>query len=97
MAQKRIHFGSLEVAERLGAGQSPVAIVQESGVTLDQLASASLSRVRAQTQQNAVLKDLEKKKIQHTIAVPTDDFKVRKALRDLGQPITYFGEGVYHS
>lgn len=40
-----------------------------------------------------VLAQLERKRFAQTIAVPTDDKKVRATLRQLGEPITLFGEG----
>jgi hypothetical protein len=46
-------------------------------------------------EQNAVLiEQLERKKKLRTMAVPTDDKKVRERLRAYGEPITLFGEGV---
>lgn len=46
-------------------------------------------------EQNAVLiEELERKKKMRTMAVPTDDKKVRARLRVYGEPITLFGEGV---
>jgi U4/U6 small nuclear ribonucleoprotein PRP4 len=87
---KRIHFGSLEKLER----EQPQAHQdQQQGITLDQLnAAQSESSLRAQSQHETILKSLEKKKVQRNVPVPTDDFKVRQALRDLSQPVTYFGE-----
>ena len=40
-----------------------------------------------------VLAQLERKRFANTIAVPTDDKKVRARLREIGEPITLFGEG----
>lgn len=46
-------------------------------------------------EQNALLiEELERKKKMRTMAVPTDDKKVRARLRVYGEPITLFGEGV---
>lgn len=42
---------------------------------------------------SAVLAQFERKRFAQTIAVPTDDKKVKAKLRELGQPITLFGEG----
>jgi U4/U6 small nuclear ribonucleoprotein PRP4 len=44
-------------------------------------------------QASDVLAQLERKKFANTIAVPTDDKKVRQSLRAIGEPITLFGEG----
>jgi U4/U6 small nuclear ribonucleoprotein PRP4 len=48
------------------------------------------------TQENAeLLAELERKKRARKLQnVPTDDRKVRLRLRELGEPITKFGEGV---
>lgn len=46
-------------------------------------------------QQHAVITEqLERKKRMRTMAVPTDDRKVRERLRAFGEPITLFAEGV---
>ncbi|CAD6911934.1 unnamed protein product [Tilletia controversa] len=50
----------------------------------------SLSRARAE--QAALLASLDHKKAIRTVAVPTNDSHVRQRLREMGQPITLFGE-----
>ncbi|OJD29275.1 serine threonine-protein kinase prp4 [Diplodia corticola] len=42
---------------------------------------------------SAILAQFERKRLAATIAVPTDDNKVRLRLREIGEPITLFGEG----
>jgi U4/U6 small nuclear ribonucleoprotein PRP4 len=42
---------------------------------------------------SAILAQFSRKKFAAQIAVPTDDRKVRTRLRELGEPITLFGEG----
>ncbi|QDS73037.1 hypothetical protein FKW77_009344 [Venturia effusa] len=42
---------------------------------------------------SAVLAQFARKRFANSIAVPTDDKKVRQRLRELGEPITLFGEG----
>src|ERR1700761_6287137 len=42
---------------------------------------------------SAVLAQFARKRFAATIAVPTDDKRVRVRLRELGEPITLFGEG----
>ncbi|KAF6841811.1 u4 u6 small nuclear ribonucleoprotein prp4 [Colletotrichum musicola] len=42
---------------------------------------------------SAVLAQMERKKLAASIAVPTDDNRVRAKLREMGEPITLFGEG----
>ena len=50
------------------------------------------SSIREKEAQEALLRDFElKRKIKSTV-VPTDDGKVRQMLRQLGEPITLFGE-----
>ncbi|KAK4457077.1 WD40-repeat-containing domain protein [Cladorrhinum samala] len=42
---------------------------------------------------SVLLSQFERKRLAATIAVPTDDGRVRARLRELGEPITLFGEG----
>src|ERR1700760_4252429 len=42
---------------------------------------------------SAILAQFNRKRFAQTIAVPTDDKRVRARLRELGEPITLFGEG----
>jgi U4/U6 small nuclear ribonucleoprotein PRP4 len=42
---------------------------------------------------SAVLAQFERKRLAASIAVPTDDGRVRAELRKLGEPVTLFGEG----
>lgn len=42
---------------------------------------------------SALLSQFERKRLAASIAVPTDDGRVRAKLREMGQPITLFGEG----
>ncbi|KNE60554.1 hypothetical protein AMAG_05933 [Allomyces macrogynus ATCC 38327] len=48
---------------------------------------------RAKAENAAILETFEQRKKLRSIAVPTDDGKVRAKLRELGEPITLFGEG----
>ncbi|KAK0734392.1 WD40-repeat-containing domain protein [Lasiosphaeria miniovina] len=43
---------------------------------------------------SALLSQFERRRLAATIAVPTDDGRVRAKLRELGQPVTLFGEGL---
>jgi U4/U6 small nuclear ribonucleoprotein PRP4 len=43
---------------------------------------------------SAILAQFDRKRFAATIAVPTDDKKVRSRLRELGEPITLFGENL---
>lgn len=51
---------------------------------------ASISRAR--DADAALVAALESRKTARSLAVPTDDAKVRQRLRQLGQPVTLFGE-----
>jgi U4/U6 small nuclear ribonucleoprotein PRP4 len=46
----------------------------------------------ARQETQALLDELERKKRARAVAVPTDDGRVKKRLRELGEPITLFGE-----
>lgn len=43
---------------------------------------------------SAIMSQFNRKRLAATIAVPTDDNRVRARLRELGEPITLFGEGL---
>ncbi|TCD71836.1 hypothetical protein EIP91_003179 [Steccherinum ochraceum] len=47
---------------------------------------------RARLENKALLDELERKKKARSLAVPTDDNKVKARLREIGEPITLFGE-----
>jgi U4/U6 small nuclear ribonucleoprotein PRP4 len=53
-----------------------------------------LGSERARLENQALLDELERKKRARALAVPTDDGRVRARLRELGEPITLFGERV---
>ena len=42
---------------------------------------------------SALLSQFERRRLAATIAVPTDDGRVRAKLREMGEPVTLFGEG----
>ncbi|CRK48954.1 hypothetical protein BN1723_020711, partial [Verticillium longisporum] len=52
-------------------------------------ASAGIAPEKA----SAVMAQFERKRLAASIAVPTDDGRVRAKLRELGEPVTLFGEG----
>jgi U4/U6 small nuclear ribonucleoprotein PRP4 len=52
-------------------------------------ATAGIAPERA----SAILSQFERKRKAAAIAVPTDDGRVRARLREMGEPITFFGEG----
>ncbi|KAF9047041.1 U4/U6 snRNP-specific spliceosomal protein [Hymenopellis radicata] len=47
---------------------------------------------RARIENQVILDELERKKRARTTAVPTDDNRVKQRLREIGEPITLFGE-----
>ena len=49
---------------------------------------------RARQENKLILDELERKKKARGIAAPTDDNKVKARLREIGEPITLFGERV---
>lgn len=49
---------------------------------------------RAKMENRVILEELERKKKARTMAVPTDDNRVKARLREIGEPITLFGERV---
>jgi hypothetical protein len=54
-----------------------------------------LGSERARRENEVVLKELDRKKMARTgMAVPTDDNRVKARLREIGEPITLFGERV---
>lgn len=67
-----------------------------SELTLDTLADDGnfLGSERARIENQVILDELERKKRARTTAVPTDDNKVKLKLREIGEPITLFGERV---
>ncbi|KAJ3009067.1 hypothetical protein HKX48_008186, partial [Thoreauomyces humboldtii] len=91
----RIHFGSLEEDDRVVRGGQ--ANGSRAGLTLDQLGDEDVehseSTSRAQAEHQAILEEFERKRIARTLAVPTDDLRVRARLRQEGEPITLFAEG----
>ncbi|KAF8757609.1 pre-mRNA processing factor 4 (PRP4) like [Rhizoctonia solani] len=54
------------------------------------LRAGGSDRVRAENK--ALLDELDRKKRARTMAVPTDDSRVKARLREIGEPITLFGE-----
>ncbi|KAJ8695232.1 hypothetical protein PTI98_007843 [Pleurotus ostreatus] len=65
-----------------------------SELTLDNLIDDGnyLGSERARQENKVILDELERKKKARTLAVPTDDNRVKARLREIGEPITLFGE-----
>jgi len=53
-----------------------------------------LGSERARMENKVILDELERKKKARSMAVPTDDNRVKARLREIGEPITLFGERV---
>lgn len=53
-----------------------------------------LGSERVRLESKVILDELERKKKARTMAVPTDDNRVKARLREIGEPITLFGERV---
>lgn len=53
-----------------------------------------LGSERARLENKVLLDELERKKKARSLAVPTDDNRVKARLREIGEPITLFGERV---
>lgn len=60
-------------------------------LTLDTLADDGQY---ARVENKLILDELERKKKARSLAVPTDDNRVKARLREIGEPITIFGERV---
>jgi U4/U6 small nuclear ribonucleoprotein PRP4 len=65
-------------------------------LTLDTLMDDGnyLGSDRAKLENQVILDELERKKKARSMAVPTDDNRVKARLREIGEPITLFGERV---
>jgi len=65
-------------------------------LTLDTLPDDGnyLGSERARLENQVILDELERKKKARSMAVPTDDNRVKARLREIGEPITLFGERV---
>eukprot|EP01116_Phalansterium_solitarium_P008104 TRINITY_DN213_c0_g3_i1.p1 TRINITY_DN213_c0_g3~~TRINITY_DN213_c0_g3_i1.p1 ORF type:complete len:500 (-),score=166.91 TRINITY_DN213_c0_g3_i1:230-1729(-) len=91
MAAPRIFFGSLELAEkkRQEEGAKPVA---EAVAAAAESLPFSEKTAESQEKHKKVLQEWENRKRARQIALPTDDKLVQLRLRELGEPIIYFGE-----
>ena len=67
-----------------------------SELTLENLIDEGGYGDRARMENQALLDELERRKKARSMAVPTDDGRVRARLREIGEPITLFGERVCH-
>ncbi|KAI0526035.1 WD40-repeat-containing domain protein [Xylaria bambusicola] len=73
---------------------------EDHGMSLDEIPTdydydmPAMSAGIAPEKASALLSQFERKRMAANIAVPTDDGRVRARLRELGEPITLFGEGL---
>ncbi|CAG8632257.1 11173_t:CDS:10, partial [Ambispora leptoticha] len=101
LQKQRVHFGSIEETEKQARKKATSEIkAQEtnSGISLEDLAEDTTfehneSSKRAREDHQAILDEFERKKRARTLAVPTDDGRVRAKLRELNEPQCLFGEG----
>ncbi|KAL2911386.1 hypothetical protein HK105_209150 [Polyrhizophydium stewartii] len=75
--------------------EATAAVLSEQGIDLQDLAAEEdiLADVRVHEDQQAILDGFARRRLARTLAVPTDDLRVRMKLRELGEPMTLFGEG----
>lgn len=73
-----------------------LSIAPMSALTFDTLMDDGnyLGSDRARIENKVILDELERKKKARSMAVPTDDNRVKARLREIGEPITLFGERV---
>eukprot|EP00466_Bigelowiella_natans_P017920 jgi/Bigna1/54244/estExt_Genewise1Plus.C_300124 len=79
------------VSVKLGQG----GLLEASGTAGPNEVTMELSGMSAESKTRAdeLVKQLEAKRRARSMAVPTNDYDVKRRLRQLGEPITYFGEG----
>ena len=80
----------LSDAVRLGMAAGNINV---SGVSADTFALSAATQ-QAKAAQDAYLREMEIAKKARSVVVPTNDNLVRKRLREIGEPITLFGERV---
>lgn len=94
--RQRLHFGSIEEIERKTRGTTAnTELVLDRMKALEDYADLEVEEMTGELslEQERMLAEMERKKRARTLAVPTDDLRVRAKLREFEQPITLFGEG----
>lgn len=98
MADKRIFFGSLEHSvdvEKLQAKDLAIrqAVEANANSREPEVLPFSEKTIEAQQKYKESLIEMEARRRARVINIPTDDKVVQMKLRELGEPIIYFGEG----
>ena len=83
---RQAYVEEAEAEERAGVALEDVPMDMDYDISTG---AAGMAPAKA----SAILSQLNRKRLAATIAVPTDDGKVRAKLRELGEPITLFSEG----
>lgn len=100
---ERIFYSSLEDKLERQSKRVKVEKPQEHGIDLEalgvdgeepDLSLYSETAQRAYEAQQNILDEFERKKRARNLAVPTDDARVKQRLREFGEPICLFAEGV---
>ena len=97
--QYESHFEVIAPKPRVESARdhyTPCLLSAMSELTFDTLIDDGnyLGSERARLENKVLLDELERKKKARSLAVPTDDNKVKARLREIGEPITLFGERV---
>ena len=79
-------------ANAVSSSSSSSAIASTSGVTIEDLLSSRSTANNYSANDAALSAQIDARKVARNLAVPTSDPKVRLRLRQLGEPITCFGE-----
>lgn len=83
------------VAATAATRSAPTPTQNDDGVALEDLMediSYEMDSSRAGTQNRDVLAEFDRKRAARSLAIPTNDAEVRARLRQMGEPITLFGE-----
>jgi hypothetical protein len=81
---------AIRIERHLDSPTPPIVAIMAE-LTLDNLADDGQY---ARIENKLILDELERKKKARSLAVPTDDNRVKARLREIGEPITIFGERV---
>src|SRR5690606_30028728 len=88
---ERIFFGQIKAQDRDKIVAKKLSI--SSGQNKVEVLKFGESLKKRQERHDSMLNQLETAKKSKSVIVPTNDLHVKLKLRELGQPICYFGEG----